>query len=234
VFHDVDATLSAFLAEEALPGAGIAIEFDPPTREWASRRTAPALNCFLIDVREDLEQRSTTLTDVLDDTGRTIARAPAPRIFRVTYLVTAWTAVPEDDHRLLGSALVALLRHDVVQEAHARGYVAELVAEGRPPSVRVGGLGLSERTVAEVWAALDADYRPCLPVTYLLPLASGELIAAGPPQTQPPRITVTNEAATDTVFGPDPLMDSPTARTRVRPAPPAKSTRRSGSTRSRT
>jgi len=216
VFNDVDASLAAFLSDEALPGAGISIAFEPPTREWASRRTAPVLNCFLVDVREDLERRTTTLTEVRDETGRTVSRAPAPRIFRITYLVTAWTAVPEDDHRLLGSALIALLRHDVVQPTHARGYVADLVSEGRPPAIRVGGLGLSERTVAEVWAALDADYRPCIPVAYLLPLPAGEEEKAGPPQTQPPRLTVSDEERTETILGRDPVPVEASARTRLR------------------
>jgi hypothetical protein len=60
MIHDVDASLAALIRAEALAGGEAEVVFDPPTKEWASRRHAPAVDVFLYDIREDVTRRDIT------------------------------------------------------------------------------------------------------------------------------------------------------------------------------
>jgi len=75
VIHEVDEALRRLVKEEALRGSDVDVVFDAPTREWAARRTAPTVNLYLYDLREDLRRRSRGLLNEYDRAGWW----PAPR-----------------------------------------------------------------------------------------------------------------------------------------------------------
>ena len=54
------------------------------------------------------------MTPVRSDEGYVTGHARRPRRFKLSYLVTAWTQRPEDEHRLLAACLAALIRHDAL------------------------------------------------------------------------------------------------------------------------
>ena len=58
--------------------------------------------------------------------GRVTARHLPPRFFKLSYLVTAWTQRPEDEHRLLSSLLACFLRHEALPAELLTGPLAEL------------------------------------------------------------------------------------------------------------
>ena len=60
---DVDRAVAALLESERLGGQAAKVAFDAPKKEWAAARTAPTLNLFLADIREDLTRRTTTLIE---------------------------------------------------------------------------------------------------------------------------------------------------------------------------
>ena len=69
------------------------------------------------------------------------ARHLPPRHFKLSYLVTAWTQRPEDEHRLLSALLACFLRHDAMPARRcSTGPLAELgpagAADGRPAAAR--------------------------------------------------------------------------------------------------
>ena len=84
--------------------------FDAPTKDWAGRRNVPTIDVYLYDIREDLRRRERGLINEYDATAGSTARHLPPRYFKLSYLVTAWTQRPEDEHRLLSALLSCFLR----------------------------------------------------------------------------------------------------------------------------
>ena len=74
--------------------------FDAPTKDWAARRTTPTIDVYLYDIREDLRRRQLGMTGVRDAEGKVVSHRQPPRFFKLSYLLTAWTQRPEDEHRL--------------------------------------------------------------------------------------------------------------------------------------
>src|SRR5438094_5092139 len=109
MIQDVDESLRALVKRDALNGSKADIAFDAPTKEWSSRRNTPTIDMYLYDIREDLRRRQYGITDVHDENGHTVGRRPIPRVFKLSYLITAWTQRPEDEHRLLSAMLGCFL-----------------------------------------------------------------------------------------------------------------------------
>src|SRR2546425_12621778 len=100
MIHDVDESLRTLVRRDVLNGANIEVSFEAPTRDWSSRRNSPTLNLYLYDIHEDLQRREVQHEEIRGDNGRVIGRRPPPRRFKLSYLVTAWTQRPEDEHPL--------------------------------------------------------------------------------------------------------------------------------------
>ena len=135
--------------------------FDAPTKDWAGRRNAPTIDVYLYDIREDLRRRERGLINEYDDDGRVTARRLPPRFFKLSYLVTAWTQRPEDEHRLL-SALLRLL--PAPRRAAGRAVTGPLAELGLPVPVTVGLPPPEDRSFADVWTALGGELKPSLDV----------------------------------------------------------------------
>lgn len=101
MIHEVDEVLKGLIGGGALSGSGIDVSFEVPTRDWAARRNAPVVKAYLYDVREDMARRQRGRTGVRDDHDIVVRHRRPPRWFQLSYLVTAWTKTPQDEHRLL-------------------------------------------------------------------------------------------------------------------------------------
>ncbi|MCL3860429.1 DUF4255 domain-containing protein [Actinotalea sp. K2] len=180
MIDDVDAALQVLLA----PGAsnhGAEVSLEAPTRDWASRRSGPTLDVYLFDIREDLDQRGVAREPVVED-DRTVALRVPPRFFRLAYLITAWTARPDDEHRMLADALAALVVLDSVPAAALTGWLAE-----QPATVRLEvALPLAEdRSMSDLWTALGGELKPSLEVVVTAPVhASRTIPVLAPPATR--------------------------------------------------
>jgi hypothetical protein len=105
VIHEVDKALQIVLSSAAGAPEGLEIVFEPPNRKWAEGLNgAPTINLFLYDIREDTKQRRVGQTPVRNERGRTVGYRPPPRIYKLSYVGTAWsgTGDPEKDHEMLG------------------------------------------------------------------------------------------------------------------------------------
>lgn len=176
MISDVDAALESLLRAEALRDGSTDISFEAPTSEWASRRAGPVVDVFLYDIREDVGRRDSQAQAVRDARGRVTAHRPGPRYFRLSYLVTAWTSRPEDEHRLLGQLLENLVRFDRVPAVHLTGRVEGAVAVlhvALPPG--------EDRSLTDLWSALGGDMKPSLDVVVVVPLVPAQEFVAGPP-----------------------------------------------------
>jgi hypothetical protein len=178
VFFEVDEALRALVRSEVAGQAEVEIAFDAPTREWASRRNAPTINLYLYDIREDLRRRERGLVNTYDGRGVVVDRQQPPRHFKVTYLITAWTQRPEDEHRLLSSLLYAFLRNETLPPELLTGRLAEI---GLPVEVSVALPPPEDRSFADVWSALGGELKPSLDLVVTAPVDSGRRFPAGPP-----------------------------------------------------
>jgi hypothetical protein len=182
VIHEVDEALRSLLSEEILGETGAEVAFEAPTREWVARRSgAPAVNVFLYDVREDLHRRQTGRRTETDDRGRAVALREPSRWYTLSYLVTAWTARPQDEHRLLSLLLAALVGEECLPPARLTGSLAEL---GLTVPVSVALPPAENRATADVWSALGGELKPSLDVVVTAPLAprarpAGPLVTDG-------------------------------------------------------
>lgn len=219
---DVARAVATMLESEKLAGVAPTVAFDAPKKEWAAARTSPTYNLFLADIREDLSRRTTTLIEVTNEEGVVEYYRQPFRFYDVTFTLTAWSNRPEDDYVLLGNALVILNRFDYVPAEFCSPVLQEFLSEGHLLNMRVGGKIFSDRFATELWSAMGSDYHPILSVVVTLPVAAGVPEPAGPPQTQPPRIAVsdTRSPATEDIRGRDPKDPDKGLRTRTRSSKP--------------
>ncbi|MCA1195171.1 MULTISPECIES: DUF4255 domain-containing protein [unclassified Saccharopolyspora] len=180
MIHEVDEGLRLLLAEEGLPGSGVELAFDPPTTDWAAKRNAPTVNVFLYDLREEPALRRSGAVDRFDESGEVVGRFDPPRWFQLSYLVTAWTNRPQDEHRLLAQALRGLIRYEALDPRWRTGSLGEL---GLEVSLETGGELAENRSPTDVWSALGGELKPSIPLRVTAPLA-GVLRPVGPPVTE--------------------------------------------------
>ncbi len=178
MIHEIDDALRRLVREEALVGSGVDIVLEAPTKEWAARRNAPTVNLYLYDIREDLRRRSRGLINEYDERGQVVRRVAPPRYVKLSYLVTAWTQRPEDEHRLLSSLLLCFLRLDALPPAVLTGSVAVV---GMPVPMTVALPPPEDRAFADVWTALGGELKPSLDVVVSAPVDSGREVPVGPP-----------------------------------------------------
>jgi hypothetical protein len=186
VIHDVDGALRLLIEREVVETADVEVVFDAPTKDWSSRRNAPTIDVYLYDIREDLRRRSRGLLNEYDE-GILRARHLPPRHFKLSYLITAWTQRPEDEHRLLSALLRCFLRHDALPADVLGGSLAQL---GLPVQVTVALPPPEDRTFADVWSALGGELKPSLDVVVSAPTETGQQLEVGPPVSEPFRVSM--------------------------------------------
>jgi hypothetical protein len=178
MISQIDEALRTLVRTEALDGAGdVEVVLDAPTKDWAARRNAPTVNLYLYDIREDLRRRAAGQHEVHRDNGGIVRTGP-PRYFKMSYLVTAWTQRPEDEHRLLAGLINCFLRYDalpphVVPSVFPDNGLIVPVTVGLPPP--------EDRAFADVWTALGGELKPSLDLVVIVPMAAGLGEEAGPP-----------------------------------------------------
>jgi uncharacterized protein DUF4255 len=218
VINDVDETLRALVRRDVLNGANVDIAFEAPNKEWSSRRNAPALNLYLYEIREDLQRREEQYEDIRDQRGIVIERRLPPRRFKLSYLLTAWTQRPDDEHRLLSSALSCFLQFDALPAELLQG---DLAHQPYPVRVTVGLPLPPERSISDVWTALGGELKPSLDVVVTVPFQTRrQLHPVGPPVLEEPRISIAAGAEGKPVVQPGGKDDAGS------PSPPGSGKRR--------
>jgi hypothetical protein len=213
VIHEVDVALRSLIEREATDGTEVEVVFDAPTKDWAGRRNVPTIDVYLYDIREDLRRRERGLINEYDDRARISGRRLPPRHFKLSYLVTAWTQRPEDEHRLLSSLLAAFLKYETVPREVLNGTLSDtpyltFVTIALPPP--------KDRSLADVWSALGGELKPSLDLVVTAPFDTGRVEAAGPPVLEEPKIAV---ASTN---GDAPAEDEPKGKGKARKGAKAK------------
>jgi hypothetical protein len=166
VFADLDETVRQLLIRDVpLDLAEVDVTFDPPDREWSGRLSRPTINCFLFDIRENMDLRQSEWAVRRERSSSTATRTrPAMRI-DAAYNVTVWARAPEDEHRLLWRVLSALARYSILPGEVAAGAVAEQLL---PIQARVAQPDGTRTSPTDLWQVLDNRIRPGL--SYILTL----------------------------------------------------------------
>lgn len=183
MIHEVDESLRLLMRKEALQGTDIDILFETPTKEWASRRNTPTIDVFLYDIREDIGRREEGVVDVRGDDGRVVRRSRPPRYYKLSYLVTAWTQRPEDEHRLLSACMATFLKHGELPRETLVGSLKDL---GLLIMVNIALPPPQDRSISDIWTALGGELKPSLELVVVAPLETHFPIHVGPPLTEPP------------------------------------------------
>lgn len=181
MIHEIDEAVRRVLRGGVLPDGAGEVAFEAPTRDWAARRNAPTLNAYLYDIREDVARRERGTIAERDATGVVVRRRQPHRWFRLSYLVTAWTTRPEDEHRLLSAALGCLLSHEILPAAalpaalRALEVSIPLMVAVPPPE---------SRSIADIWSALGGELKPSLDVVITVPFPVSPSYDVAPPVTE--------------------------------------------------
>lgn len=176
MIDEVDDALRALIRRDVLNGAAVDVAFDAPNKEWSVRRNAPAIDVYLYDVREDMERRRYGSVDVHNSNGGLVGRRGPPRYMKFSYLVTAWTQRPEDEHRILSAVLRCFLAIDTLPADVVGGTLA---AQGYPIGVTIARPPPQDRSISDVWSALGGELKPSLDLVATVPVEPG-LIPVAP------------------------------------------------------
>ncbi|MFF3743840.1 DUF4255 domain-containing protein [Streptomyces kronopolitis] len=187
MMHEVDEALRRVLRRGALPDGAGDVAFEAPSRDWAARRNTPTLNAYLYDIREDVARRERGAIAERDARGVVVRRRQPPRWFRLSYLVTAWTSRPEDEHRLLSAALGCLLGQETLppealtEALRALEATIPLTVAVPPPE---------SRSIADIWSALGGELKPSLDVVITVPFPVTPSYEVAPPVTEGAAVVV--------------------------------------------
>lgn len=194
MIHEVDEVLGDLIGGGALAGSGIEVSFDAPTRDWAARRNTPTINTYLYDIREDVHRRQRGHVAVRDERDVVVKRRQPPRWFRLSYLVTAWTKRPQDEHRLLSAVLSTLIPRELLAPDELPGSLRQL---GLSVPISVAGIQTESRSLAEIWSALGGELKPSLDLVVTAPFPAYPEYDAGPPVTEGAAVRVSGLDGTE-------------------------------------
>lgn len=185
VIHDVDRSLAAWVGTMLLPGTKV--RFDAPDPAWVRNPPEqPFVDIFLYDIAQDINGLSMEAVLVRDPDGRSVARQPQARRYRLSYLLTAWSTGVEAGHEILGSVMAGCADAIVIPKEFLYGTLAEhgLPVEIRcaPPREADGGPGASAAlSPAGLCQAFGVPPRAALPLVLVAPLIPAPRTDVAPP-----------------------------------------------------
>jgi hypothetical protein len=179
MINDLDSTLRILLKRELPPSLAsqVAISFDPPDDQFPPQGvTLPAVDLFLYDVRENHDLRSNEWSVSRDSSGVARRNLPLVRV-DCSYLITAWpskgTPTPaEDEHRLLGEAIMVLLRYPTLPGEVLQGQLRSQELPLPTAVLQPGHL----QSLGEFWQALGGKPKAALNYTVTIAVQPFEAV----------------------------------------------------------
>jgi hypothetical protein len=165
MINDLDEALRQLLVREIpIKNGEVDVTFDQPKREWSSRLNRPTLNLFLYDVHENKKLRQTQPMWDTQQNGNTVTKQRKPVRVDLQYLITVWATEAEDEHRLMSRTLLALFRH-----AHLPQDLLPESLQDQPFPIPIMVAQQEDlRNPADLWGAMDNEWRPAVPCVVTL------------------------------------------------------------------
>lgn len=156
MIDDLDEVLRQLLIREIpIKNNEVDIAFDQPKREWAARLSRPTINLFLYDMNENKQLRQQGWETEKTTNGKATQRRKPIRV-DLYYLITVWAAEPEDEHRLLTRALLALMR----QRSIPTDLLPESLQDQPVPIPMVVAQRETLSSAVDLWSVLDNELKP--------------------------------------------------------------------------
>lgn len=162
-----EALRQLIIQELPIRDSEIEIAFNQPKREWSGRLSRPTLNFYLFDVRQNVRFKNASpgFEVTRRENGKVEQQRAAPRV-DLNYMITAWAIAPEDEHRLLARAFMALYRSTEIPDA----MLPEILQnQPYPIPIQLGALNELTRPT-EIWGVLDNELRPAITCTLTVAL----------------------------------------------------------------
>lgn len=158
MIQDMDETIRQILVKKGkLNGGDIDISFDQPTGEWAGSLTRPTVNCYLYDIRENVELRSRDWR--IERENGVARRIMDPLRIDLSYIMTVWTRNIEDEHRLLWRVLHTLASQRVIRAIDAEG---GLTRQSYDMPTKVALPSEAIRNLPDLWGVMENQLRPAI------------------------------------------------------------------------
>ena len=158
MLHLLDRSLETFLrAVVPLRKQDTTFTFKPPDAELrADLPKGPTVDLFLWDVRPNLSEAEYGFETVTVDGDLRARRTSRPRI-DCRYLLTVWSSDVDDEHRILGDLMTALLSRTQIEAEYLDAALRDITP--LPGIVLRSGTG-SENS--DFWSALGGQLKPGL------------------------------------------------------------------------
>lgn len=172
MIRDLDDTIQQLLQTRAPAGSeldGAEISFDLPDADWRGGLDELTVNCYLYDIRENLDLRTFEPPVQRSADGTRAIRRRAPVRIDCAYCITAWSPAADEsileEHRLLGQVLRVLLLNPTIPADVLQGSLVDQI----PPYPTVIASPDGVKNQPEFWGALDQQLKPSL--NYVITLA---------------------------------------------------------------
>ncbi|HEX9530450.1 MAG TPA: DUF4255 domain-containing protein [Acidimicrobiales bacterium] len=181
MIHEADESLVALFADAEFGYKSPAFSFEAPTAEWRGKQAAgPVVNLFLHHVVEMVESRVASSRTVRDTDGRVSERRPPVRRYELAYLVSAWAANVEEEHRLLGDVLRHLAEWESLPPQYRRGSLAQAELP-IPMFVGTPVTGVAPANRWDIWGTLGGGAKTSFDLVLSVPLIPRPDVDIGPP-----------------------------------------------------
>jgi hypothetical protein len=164
MLDDLNETLRQLLIKNLKADGPIDVSFEQPTREWSAKINRPTVNFFLLKLLENRKLRD--LDWEIRRREQVGQRRWLPRRIDVYYMVTAWATEPEDQYHLLWRTLGVLLRNSTLPKEF---YEGQMHHQEKDVVMEVAQTEILENP-AEIWSALNNEFRPSINLRVTLEL----------------------------------------------------------------
>jgi hypothetical protein len=173
LFNDLDATLRVLLGDPTAPAdlRAADISFETPDKDFTPARAT--VNLFLYEVQENRSLRESA--PVLERADSRYVSSQPPVRMDCAYLVTAWSTKAgslkaEEEHRILGLALLWLNKFPVIQNGFLQGSLAN---PPQPyPLLTLVAQFKEDQSNGQFWTALGISPRPAFSLTVTIAMPS--------------------------------------------------------------
>jgi hypothetical protein len=162
MIKSLDETIKKLILEKGrFDKSDVDIRFDQPTRDWAAGLTKPAINCYLYDIRENVELRNREWVVERQPDGQARKKI-APLRIDLSYLITSWTTEVEDEHGVLWRVLVALASTPILPDELL---VGDLVHQPYPIRTQTAQVSDAMRNLSDLWNVMENELKPAINYT---------------------------------------------------------------------
>jgi hypothetical protein len=167
IIKELDDFLKEFLINELVTlgfdQGSVKIAFNQPKREWSAQISQPTLNLFLYDIRENQKLRQMQPGRVIGPNLKSGELEQRRQVIRIDlhYLITAWGMATEDEHALISSTMIALLRNPSLPDNEKCPLPNGLKDSGKPILLSVAQYEEMPNPT-EIWNVLGNEIRPAM------------------------------------------------------------------------